>query len=167
MRPAVVFFNLRAIVDQRVRTSHEECFCGMVYPPWFHQFNIPDHKIRAPNVDARGQRILCTFWDWRSNVSSNQILFTYRIKRTESPANSLLVLTNTLQPVVSKCLFGWPENFCFPDEKLATITTRHRYWYKCKERRNVQKFPRKGTCGWKSWVTCRIKKIKKCQHANN
>lgn len=30
------------------------------------------------------------------------------MKRTESPAKSLFVLTKTLQPVVSKCLFGWP-----------------------------------------------------------
>lgn len=34
----------------------------------------------------------------------------YHIKRTESPVTSLLALTNTLHPVVSKCLFGWPEN---------------------------------------------------------
>lgn len=27
---------------------------------------------------------------------------------TESPVTSLLALTNTLHPVVSKCLFGWP-----------------------------------------------------------
>jgi len=27
---------------------------------------------------------------------------------TESPATSLLALTNTLQPVVSRCLLGWP-----------------------------------------------------------
>jgi len=33
----------------------------------------------------------------------------YLIKRTESPAISLFELTNTLHPVVSKCLFGWPE----------------------------------------------------------
>jgi hypothetical protein len=30
------------------------------------------------------------------------------MKRTESPATSLLALTNTLQPVVRRCLFGWP-----------------------------------------------------------
>ena len=32
----------------------------------------------------------------------------YLIKRTESPAKSLFVLTKTLQPVVKRCLFGWP-----------------------------------------------------------
>lgn len=30
------------------------------------------------------------------------------MKRTESPANSLFVLTKTLQPVVNRCLFGCP-----------------------------------------------------------
>jgi hypothetical protein len=30
----------------------------------------------------------------------------YQIKSTESPATSLFALTNTLQPVVSRCLFG-------------------------------------------------------------
>lgn len=32
--------------------------------------------------------------------------FSSLMKRTESPAKSLFVLTNTLQPVVSRCLFG-------------------------------------------------------------
>jgi len=32
----------------------------------------------------------------------------YLIKRTESPAKSLFVLTKTLQPVVNRCLFGCP-----------------------------------------------------------
>lgn len=31
------------------------------------------------------------------------------MKRTASPAISLFELTNTLQPVVRRCLFGWPE----------------------------------------------------------
>jgi len=30
------------------------------------------------------------------------------MKMTESPATSLLALTNTLQPVVRRCLLGWP-----------------------------------------------------------
>lgn len=34
---------------------------------------------------------------------------SHLIKRTASPAKSLFVLTKTLQPVVSRCLFGWPE----------------------------------------------------------
>lgn len=34
----------------------------------------------------------------------------YRMKRTESPAMSRLVLTNTLQPVVNRCLLGCPVN---------------------------------------------------------
>ena len=33
---------------------------------------------------------------------------TYQINSTESPATSLLALTNTLHPVVSRCLLGWP-----------------------------------------------------------
>jgi hypothetical protein len=33
---------------------------------------------------------------------------TYHINSTESPATSLLALTKTLHPVVSKCLLGWP-----------------------------------------------------------
>lgn len=33
----------------------------------------------------------------------------YLINKTESPAKSLFPLTNKLQPVVSKCLFGWPD----------------------------------------------------------
>ena len=32
----------------------------------------------------------------------------YLTKMTESPANNLLPLTKRLQPVVSRCLFGWP-----------------------------------------------------------
>uniref|UniRef100_A0A2P2M9T7 Auxin response factor n=1 Tax=Rhizophora mucronata TaxID=61149 RepID=A0A2P2M9T7_RHIMU len=35
--------------------------------------------------------------------------FSSLINKTESPAKSLLVLTKTLQPVVSRCLFGWPR----------------------------------------------------------
>jgi hypothetical protein len=32
------------------------------------------------------------------------------MKRTESPATSLFALTNTLHPVVRRCLLGCPEN---------------------------------------------------------
>ena len=35
--------------------------------------------------------------------------FIYLMKRTESPANNLFVLTKTLQPVVSRCLFACPK----------------------------------------------------------
>jgi hypothetical protein len=33
----------------------------------------------------------------------------YLTNMTESPANSFLPLTKRLQPVVSKCLLGWPD----------------------------------------------------------
>lgn len=34
----------------------------------------------------------------------------YQIKMTASPATSLFALTNTLHPVVNRCLFGCPEH---------------------------------------------------------
>jgi hypothetical protein len=34
------------------------------------------------------------------------------MKSTESPATSLLALTNILQPVVRRCRFGCPEMTC-------------------------------------------------------
>lgn len=39
---------------------------------------------------------------------SGDLQTAYQIKSTESPATSLLALTNTLQPVVRRCLLGWP-----------------------------------------------------------
>lgn len=39
---------------------------------------------------------------------SNIMGMAYLINKTESPAKSLFPLTNKLQPVVSKCRFGWP-----------------------------------------------------------
>lgn len=44
----------------------------------------------------------------RENNLASYGSVSYLIKRTESPAKSLFVLTKTLQPVVSRCLFGWP-----------------------------------------------------------
>jgi hypothetical protein len=44
---------------------------------------------------------------------------------TESPATSLLALTNTLQPVVSRCLLGWPVKRSLFSEKLATLMLNH------------------------------------------
>jgi len=38
--------------------------------------------------------------------------FSFHMNSTESPATSLLALTNTLQPVVSRCLLGWPRKIC-------------------------------------------------------
>jgi len=36
----------------------------------------------------------------------------HHMKSTESPATSLLALTNMLQPVVRRCRFGCPEMTC-------------------------------------------------------
>ena len=44
---------------------------------------------------------------------------------TESPATSLLALTNTLQPVVSRCLLGWPVKRSLFSEKIATLMLNH------------------------------------------
>ena len=44
---------------------------------------------------------------------------------TESPATSLLALTNTLQPVVSRCLLGWPVKRSLCSEKIATMMLNH------------------------------------------
>jgi hypothetical protein len=44
---------------------------------------------------------------------------------TESPATSLLALTNTLQPVVSRCLLGWPVKRSLFSEKIATSMLNH------------------------------------------
>lgn len=55
---------------------------------------------------------------------------SYLIKRTESPANSLLVLTKTLQPVVSRCLFGWP---------VINALLQLIYYYTCIQQSNSYK----------------------------
>jgi hypothetical protein len=59
----------------------------------------------------------------------------YQIKRTESPATSLLALTNTLQPVVRRCRLGCPARsaknrtgqFCleFPCKKQSTTLAQY------------------------------------------
>lgn len=45
-------------------------------------------------------------------IPSQSWFFSFHMKSTESPATSLLALTNTLQPVVSKCRLGWPRKMC-------------------------------------------------------
>jgi len=57
-------------------------------------------KITTKNVHQQ-----CGFI---SDDSSKKKKIPYLIKRTESPAKSLFVLTKTLQPVVNRCLFGCP-----------------------------------------------------------
>ena len=44
---------------------------------------------------------------WKGVILKNY-LAAYQMKSTESPATSLLALTNTLHPVVRRCLLGWP-----------------------------------------------------------
>ena len=47
-----------------------------------------------------------TSWIWQ--LQSEVIENKYQIKSTESPATSLLALTNTLHPVVRRCRLGCP-----------------------------------------------------------
>lgn len=63
-------------------------------------------KKRNNYVMSRSKYKICElnrevkYWgDWQT---------AYQIKSTESPATSLLALTNTLHPVVRRCLLGWP-----------------------------------------------------------
>jgi hypothetical protein len=44
---------------------------------------------------------------------------THHMKSTESPATSLLALTNTLHPVVNRCLLGWPVK----NKQISTTTS--------------------------------------------
>jgi len=46
-------------------------------------------------------------WE-KCTVVSKEEVKQYQMKRTESPATSLLALTNTLQPVVRRCRLGCP-----------------------------------------------------------
>lgn len=48
--------------------------------------------------------IICEEFTVVSTAEAKQ----YQMKRTESPATSLLALTNTLQPVVRRCRLGCP-----------------------------------------------------------
>lgn len=45
----------------------------------------------------------------KKKYKGKEEISTHQIKITESPATSRFALTNTLQPVVRRCLFGWPE----------------------------------------------------------
>lgn len=49
------------------------------------------------------------FTETSKGTAIARIIFIYQIKITESPATSLFALTNTLHPVVRRCLFGWPK----------------------------------------------------------
>jgi hypothetical protein len=56
-------------------------------------------------VGCRGMQLLALN---QQLSKSNKNILTDLINRTESPACSLFALTNTLQPVVSRCLRGCP-----------------------------------------------------------
>lgn len=84
-------------------------------------------------ISTSNQNISAKYKNNPAKLFSHQILILYLINKTESPANSRFVLTKTLQPVVSRCLFGWPVTwnpqfnmlFCFPHRfKIITRKTK-------------------------------------------
>jgi hypothetical protein len=66
-------------------------------------------------------------------IPSKSWFFSFHMKSTESPATSLLALTKTLQPVVSRCRLGWPVKNSILLQKIVTWhvqkykTTKHNY----------------------------------------
>lgn len=62
---------------------------------------MPDRSNQYPK--------LFPFFIKKKYKGKEKDISTHQIKITESPATSRFALTNTLQPVVRRCLFGWPE----------------------------------------------------------
>lgn len=77
------------------------CLLARLIPKRSCDFSSLHPKIFYQHVKKKDEYQIGGFCFPRSCV--------YLIKRTESPANNLFVLTKTLQPVVRRCLFGCPE----------------------------------------------------------
>lgn len=72
---------------------------------WFFSFlHRTDYLKKKPGGKRHAG---CNIWEKCTGVSTEEVK-QYQMKRTESPATSLLALTNTLQPVVRRCRLGCP-----------------------------------------------------------
>lgn len=64
-----------------------------------------------PSVTKKSKQLpLICIITCRNLQQKNGMASSHQIKSTESPATSLFALTNTLHPVVRRCLFGWPAS---------------------------------------------------------